>query len=692
MTLLPACHENIWNQLNEHEKRIAHLEDICKQYNQTIISLQELVLAMESDVSIKEVTPIIDNGVQIGYTISFVGGMDPIVLYNGKNGEDGRDGSDGNTPIIGVKQDDDGVWYWTINDDWLLDGDGKKVKAIGVDGKDGEDGKDGNDGKDAIAPQLSIKDDYWYVSTDNGVTWTVLGKATGDDGDQLFKDIRQDDMFVYFVLSNGQTITLHKSGGLKKYGVRWSLSDINDLGSRCFDAIGKTAIIGEGAINGYSDFDTIYPWSDIKRCNIRVNLNGARIVTFEGEPGFTLDGTNGDVFVRIPKFCVDKYRKDGFEYRVVSRSDGNVHPAFIEEGKELNEIFVGAFEGYISHGTLMSISGVIPTSNEVAETYLEAAKIKGEGYTLYDMRSVDAIWTLYAVEYGSRNTNQYLGYGFADFMQPIKSTSNYLTVIESASSTNCVKVPLMDEWYKQYMPVGSNITICDTKQTNILTQAKILSVTDGDNCTSFSFDGPPVNVTTDSFIGSAACTTNFCESCGNDVKLSWHTGRALFVNGDYKEKRNPIRYRWIENIVGSLWHFLPDVSFNDLQMYVCDNIRDYEFYKITNPYRPVGDVLPAQTDNGVKNDVLGVNHWISDLMNDPFSFANVFGKSYSENMTSRQGFGGYYYLNANNVCIVNGGGFDHNVRCNMLTNRAWIYRGYKWYLVGARLMYKNVGE
>lgn len=475
----------------------------------------------------------------------------------------------------------------------------------------------------------------------------------------------------------------------EKYGVMWSLTDMDDLGTRCYDAIGKNATIGIGLKNGYSDFDSIYPWSEIRRCNIKT-VNGSVNIVFEGDEDFALDGSNGDVFVRIPRFCVDKFIKEGFEYRVISRSSGKVHPAFIEDGKELDEIYVGAFEGYIDNGFLMSQSDVIPTSNVVAESFLSSAKAKGEGFTLYDMRSLDAIWTLYAVEFGSRNTNQYLGFGFSDFLQP--DNNERCRIIESASNTNSVKIHLMPEYIKYYLPEGTNITICNNNINSILTQAKITAIKDGEDYTQVFFDGPAISVTSSCFIGSAACTTNFCESCGAGKRLNWHTGYSLFIDGENQDKQNPMRYRWIENIIGSLWHFLPDISFDALQMYVCDNIKDYEFFKTTAPYRATGRVFPEQTDNGQKNDNFGVNHWVSSIFNDDLNTATVFGNSYSDLLTSRQAFGGYYYLSSNNVCVVNGGGFDHSIRCNMLTNRAWNCQGHRWFLVGARLMYKDISS
>lgn len=49
------------------------------------------------------------------------------------NGQDGSDGKDGVTPVVGVKQDTDGIYYWTLNGDWMKDDNSNKIKAQGVD-------------------------------------------------------------------------------------------------------------------------------------------------------------------------------------------------------------------------------------------------------------------------------------------------------------------------------------------------------------------------------------------------------------------------------------------------------------------------------------------------------------------------------------------------------------------------------
>ena len=486
----------------------------------------------------------------------------------------------------------------------------------------------------------------------------------------------------------------------KKYGLRWKIDDYSDLGERMFDSVGLSAEIGIGATKGASDFDSIFPWSEMKRCNIKSNANGAKIVTYEGEDGFTLDGSNGDVFVRIPKFFVEKYQKDGYEYRVISEMGNLVHPLFVENGEILDEVYVSAFEGYIDNDKMRSIANVIPSNNRKPFVFLDAAKANGEGYTLYDSRCVDAIWTLFAVEFGCRNVSYIIGYGCSRFLQPVNG--QYKTIQVAASATNTIKLEnpngKRNGIYDQMM-VGTTITICKGGQSNILTQALITNVNLDSEYAEITFDGAPIDVDTTCFCGNAPQMTNWVETCNG--ALSWHTGRALRTGFNWglesvaEKTLNPMRYRWIENINGNIWKFLPDITFNECQMYVCKNISEYEFHKTNGAYKPVHKTLTPQNINGGLNDKRIPNSdytdgssWIDKLIVEPFAKGISIGQSFTGNMLSSEGFGANYQLRNALVCIASGGGFDHDFRCNILTMRAQITKETIWYLYGARLMYK----
>ena len=230
---------SLWRNVTQNEARIDALEKWCAQANTNISSLQTIVNVFESNDAITSITPVMEGGVEIGYTITF-SNHDPITIYHGKDGKNGTDGKDGQngangqngtSPIVGVAKYTDGVYYWTLNGEWLLDADGNKLPVSGKDGANGENGQNGSNGQNGVTPQLKIENDYWWISYDNSSTWTQLGKAKGEDGedgqngqkgdkgdkgdtgDSMFQSVTQDADNVYFTLADGTVITIAKGGG-----------------------------------------------------------------------------------------------------------------------------------------------------------------------------------------------------------------------------------------------------------------------------------------------------------------------------------------------------------------------------------------------------------------------------------------------------------------------------------------------
>lgn len=196
----------IKSEIDGLKNRVAALEVLCERVNGNVSSLQTLVAAIQNQDAIISVTDLPDKA---GYAVLFTSGK-TIYLYNGVNGKDGlngKDGSDGHNPVISVRLDSDGIYYWTLDGEWLIV-DGKKVKAEGVDGKAGDDGMDG------ITPQLKIEDGFWYITYDGGKNWSKLGKAVGEDGkdgdaaDSFFKSVTVEDGYAVFVLNDKDQTTI----------------------------------------------------------------------------------------------------------------------------------------------------------------------------------------------------------------------------------------------------------------------------------------------------------------------------------------------------------------------------------------------------------------------------------------------------------------------------------------------------
>ena len=255
--LFTGCNDyddgKLWDSVNDLEARPSVLEKQCKEMNANIESMKVIVDVLQSNDYVTNVTVVAENGVEIGYKVDFkvhpsitiyhgkagetprigengnwwVGNQDTGVKAKGEDGgqgqtphigsngnwwigtedtgvkakgEDGKDGKDGVTPVIGIKLDNDGIYYWTQQTGtsggytWIVDDEGNKIKARGEDG---------------IAPQLRIEDDNWMLSVDNGQTWQNLGKAKGD-GESFFKNVTNDKNDLILELKDGTIINLPK--------------------------------------------------------------------------------------------------------------------------------------------------------------------------------------------------------------------------------------------------------------------------------------------------------------------------------------------------------------------------------------------------------------------------------------------------------------------------------------------------
>lgn len=305
MLLASGCSDEyddsaLTGRVDDLENRVKTLEELCRQMNTNISSLQTLVTALQNSDYITSVTPVTSGGQTIGYTMTFKHAL-PITIYHGTNGKDGQDGTDGKdgqdgkngtTPVIGVALYN-GVYYWTLNGTWLTDTYGNKIKAEGTDGRDGvdgrpgtdgkpgqdgddgQDGKPGEDGEDGITPQLKIENEYWYISYDNGASWTQLGKATGDKGDKgdkgdqgipgasggdsIFSKVEDGPTEVVFTLADGTTtITIPKYTAAASLDIAFETTEsVNVLPGKSYE-IGYTlsgaderTVVEVVAQNGY---------------------------------------------------------------------------------------------------------------------------------------------------------------------------------------------------------------------------------------------------------------------------------------------------------------------------------------------------------------------------------------------------------------------------------------------------------
>ena len=209
--ILTGCYDDtdIFQTLKNQQEQIDEIKSLCAGYNTSIENLQTLVSALQKNDYVTSVNPVKQESEIVGYIITFEQ-SGSVTIYTGANGSDGVDGKDGYVPVVAVKQWTDGLWYWTIDGEWLFDSNGNMIKAVGGDGENGSDGQNGTAGNNGYTPVLKIEGGYWYVSYDGGTTFNAepIGQATGDNGYTMFHEVTYDEGYVYVTMNDGTTLKL----------------------------------------------------------------------------------------------------------------------------------------------------------------------------------------------------------------------------------------------------------------------------------------------------------------------------------------------------------------------------------------------------------------------------------------------------------------------------------------------------
>lgn len=255
----------IWDAVRNLEERLINLETWQKQASEEIALLK--AITDESDY-ILSVVPVMEGETQKGYTITFKK-SGTITLLNGQKGD---------TPLISLKQENDGNWYWTLNGSLMTDASGAPIQANGT---------------PAPTPQLKTgrqlkvasvagtwEDDAFYLSVDNGKTWNKVSGDKGDKGNpgdpgtgSSSVKITDDSNYDYVIFNvNGDEIKV------PRYDVTLSLV-VKD---------GKDLIIPRGEIRSVKFGGTLnVSFSDLSEGSIviSVNLNSSnKSWGLQGEP------------------------------------------------------------------------------------------------------------------------------------------------------------------------------------------------------------------------------------------------------------------------------------------------------------------------------------------------------------------------------------------------------------------------
>ena len=366
---------------------------------------------------------------------------------------------------------------------------------------------------------------------------------------------------------------------VKQYGVRWNGSVSTDC-ERLGDAVGLVANAHLGSLeNVQNDFDDIYPWSDIRTCNVDANGN---VLAYLGDSSFKRDGSNGDVMVKIPKFYYKRIKSGATEeFWICERQlpGYQLHPLFIDDGKEVSAVFHSAYNASVEtleDGTtiLRSISSVQPAVRLSRASFRTKARNKGTGWSIEDISCVNALQMLYIVEYASTDSQSKLGKGVSS----LNYTATHLAVEAGENTNEFVTSTTNANKYR----VGERIEIGNRQGVNNITRTPrtITAITareDDADISVITFDGDPVaSIAVGNMIWNVAPLNGSCDELNGGSGYIGANGRADSA------------YRGIEGFHGKLFRFIDGVNIKDRLVHYANSIADYADGVYDGKYRAVG--------------------------------------------------------------------------------------------------------
>lgn len=377
----------------------------------------------------------------------------------------------------------------------------------------------------------------------------------------------------------------------KTYGIKRLITD-NTLPTwtRIADAEGLTANATKNGTKVANDFDNLYPWSHIRKCN--VDAATGQVLAYYGETGFQADGSNGEVMVKIPEFWWKRERlpdEFGNVYEYIYIAD------YARAGyKKSEEFFVGAYiistetneeDTIIAH----SRSGAIQKYNTTKANFRNYAKALGEGWQLMDYHYF-LLQMLYLVEYAHYNSQSMLGNGIVGFhsAKALIAENNVNRIIVSSVGTGL--------WVGKTICIGAT----DAWNSSVAADREITSIEDYNDGQvtgkAIHFDGEPVNIAVNNVIWGSAQKTGENDSLGN--------ASGCLINDSY----HSVNYRGIENIFGHMWQHIDGLNIKDYIAYICKDPASYENDKFDAPYEKIGYVNAETTDSYIKKLGLDEKH------------------------------------------------------------------------------------
>ena len=516
------------------------------------------------------------------------------------------------------------------------------------------------------------------------VNHTII-KVDNDNLDNkcVSKEKLNDSLIAELQIENNRFNTRNKI-----YGIQFDVTSNDPDCTRIADAVGlKNDYIVNTTYqlnHGVNDFDYIFPWCDMRLCNLKFDENNNKVVTYSTEYGFALDGSNGNVMVEIPKFYSMREKVGNYETWAITgepKSGFEVEPAFVVDGKEVDYIYVSAYNSStLLDDKYYSYTDSIPTSGKTLASYI--SDFTDVGLQSYDLSVFLLMQKLITIEFATRNVQKYMG-GIT--LLPYNYSGSTENLIKDKGTNYVVITPTAEKAKNFY--VGERILVGGVE--NSFTNARYITAIETleNDDEKITYDGADLS---DSLTINSSGVYGCPQKNGLCDNLTYHTGRTDYGNDDNRSYVNPFRYRYIENIWGNVWEYIAGFRIKNLKYYYSFIPNYNESISAESSWKTLSFDPPLQPSLGESN-----NAWIVkngyDINNKLLALPLVVGASNGGG--NNKYFSDTFYSkneSASTEYIANvGGGWDHTVYAGLFTLRAYTSISSDSWLYGNRAIYRG---
>jgi len=467
------------------------------------------------------------------------------------------------------------------------------------------------------------------------------------------------------------------------YGIEYTLSDSTLTCTRIGDAVGKTAP---------QDFDSIYPWSDIKVCNLSI-ANGKMTVTYDGHPAFARDGSGGNVMVEIPAFYVCRERVADQERWLISGvcQDGfELHPWFKNaDGSTVEHRYYGAYPATIDLASkgVFSHTGTKPFQYGTDENKINAPTafetlLKDTGYSRNTLHAWSAIQYLFCIEYATFNSQSI--FNGVTYCPYFSGSTAYVKIQNVGQTTNTLLLPNHTTRFGANSALfGAGMYVCiGTAAFQVANRRKI---------THIALDGDHVRITVD---GDAITTEEgmYCyavpQNNGLTDDIPYHTGAATGMH----RRVAPFKYRFMENIWGNIWEAVDGLRILDGVYYISDPAHYHD--AVCDHWTALSYAAPmvSATDAVFTNRItrMGFDHDLKTVLMPETLYEDAPTDMTFEDMKDLYFGGDAFYSNTYGDTVYMpfiGGGWDHHENAGLFCVRFTNAFAEKVWLYGERITY-----